>query len=130
MLSVIEGQILPRLVMATAPSAAAAQACDGEPTSENVAELSRLLIEHDGAVASEYLEVLRTQGASIESLWMQLVAPTARHLNQLGSAGHVDARRIAVAQQRLHALLLDLEERHERERPRARQAVGEFSPGA
>ena len=93
-------------------------------------ELARLLIEHDPSVASEYLQVLRTQGASIESLWMQLVAPTARHLSQLASAGKVDARRVAQAQQSLHTLLEDLEARHDRARTLSSHPAGEFSHGA
>jgi hypothetical protein len=129
MLSVIEGQILPRLVIATGNAQACGCACDCDPTSDDVAELSRLLIEHDATVAGEYLQVLRTQGASVESLWMQLVAPAARHLHQLAASGAVDPKQIETAQHSLHILLHDLEVRHERERPRATQAVGEFSHG-
>ncbi len=131
LLAVIEGQILPRLVIATGSQVANGHhGADLDPTPENVVELARLLIEHDPSVASEYLQVLRTQGASIESLWMQLVAPTARHLNQLASSGRIDARRIAQAQQSLHTLLDELETRHSRERPVSSQPAGEFSHGA
>jgi hypothetical protein len=104
-------------------------AAHGDPTPDNVVELARLLIEHDPSVAGEYLQVMRTQGASVESLWMQLVAPTARHLHQLASAGKIDPKRIARAQQSLHLLLEDLEARHERERSMSRQPAGEFSHG-
>jgi hypothetical protein len=100
-----------------------------DPTPDNVVELARLLIEHDPSVAGEYLQVLRTQGASVESLWMQLVAPTARHLNHLASAGTVEPRRIARAQQSLHLLLEDLEARHGRERSMSPVPAGEFSHG-
>ncbi len=131
LLAVIEGQILPRLVIATGSQSIHGHlGADADPTPENVVELARLLIEHDPSVASEYLQVLRTQGASIESLWMQLVAPTARHLSQLASAGKVDARRVAQAQQSLHTLLEDLEARHDRARTLSSHPAGEFSHGA
>ena len=129
LLSVIEGQILPRLVIATgstAQSGERATARDGDPTPDDVRELARLLIAHDASVAGEYLQVLRTQGASVESLWMQLVAPTARHLTQLASSGTVDAKRIARAQQNLHALLQDLESRHHHDA--VAEPAGAWSP--
>jgi hypothetical protein len=131
LLAVIEGQILPRLVIATGSHSAYGH-CGrrADPTPENVVELARLLIEHHPSVAGEYLQVLRTQGASIESLWMQLVAPTARYLNQLASAGDVDPKRVAQAQQSLHALLEDIETRHDHERSMSTHPAGEFSHGA
>jgi hypothetical protein len=131
LLSVIEGQILPRLVIATgSPSAPPGRATSGDrdPTSDDVLELARLLIAHDAMVASEYVQVLRGQGASVESLWMQLVAPTARYLNQLASSGTVDARSIAGAQQRLHALLHQLEVR--RDSTHSLASAGELGQGA
>ena len=131
LLAVIEGQILPRLVIATGSQCSRGfTAAHGDPTPENVVELARLLIEHDPYVAGEYLQVLRTQGASVESLWMQLVAPTARHLNHLAAVGTIDKKRIAHAQQSLHLLLEDLEARHRRERSMSTQPAGELSHGA
>jgi hypothetical protein len=107
---IIESQIVPRLLIADAISGPASGATvTWAPTAEDAAELARLLIEHDARVAREYIGVLRAKGVTEAAVWLQLIAPTARHLGDLAQQPHADAARFERAQRELRALVTELE---------------------
>jgi hypothetical protein len=110
---VIESQIVPRLVIADCLPGAAGAHPDGswDPTPDDVAEFSRLLLEHDAGVALAYVEVLFSKGASERSVWLGLLASTARHLGALSASGALDPGRVMVAQNRLREVLCAVDER-------------------
>jgi len=62
----IEGEIVPRLVLArraVKTTAAAEAGAGGRPDDADVMELVRLLLAHDVGVASAYVETVRQRGA-------------------------------------------------------------------
>jgi methanogenic corrinoid protein MtbC1 len=119
----IEGEIIPRLVLArrgvqerpttaaAVPSrsaAAEAAVAAGRVEPEHVAEFARLLLEHDVVFATSYVESLRVQGAPLERVFLELLAPAARHLGDLWTADLVDFTEVTVGLCRLHEVLREL----------------------
>jgi hypothetical protein len=110
----IESQIVPRLVIADGLPGDSRDGRLGaawEPTGDDVEEFARLLLEHDAGVASAYLGVLRSKGARAESLWLGLLAPTARHLSHLSTHGDLEPTRAMRAQERLREVIAAVERR-------------------
>ncbi len=107
----IEGEIVPRLVLARraaqAPGSASASPCRA-PDAVDVKELVRLLLAHDAAVASAYVEAVRHRGASLEIVCLQLLAPAARELGLLWEEDECDFMQVTVGLCRLHQLLREL----------------------
>jgi len=107
----IEGEIVPRLVLArrvsTGPEsvnsrqARAPDACD-------VTELVRLLLSHDTGVGSAYVETVRQRGVSLEVICLDLLAPAARELGLLWEEDECDFMQVTVGLCRLHQVLRDL----------------------
>ncbi len=107
----IEGEIIPRLVLAHAPVADK----DGEPVAEGrlptraeVEEFTQLILAHDGVVASNYVDGLRKNGMSLEAVFLHLLAPTARRLGDLWTADLCDFARVTIGLGRLQQLLREL----------------------
>ncbi len=110
----IESQIVPRLVIADGlpgggPDSYARAVW--EPTHDDVEEFARLLLEHDAGVATAYVGVLSSKGAPAESLWLGLLAPTARYLSHLSTHGDVEPARVMRAQERLREVIAVVEGR-------------------
>jgi len=83
---IIETEVIPRLLVAhqqpqfTSPLASVIS----DPNmSERIGEFADLVINWDGALARSYFEALLGDGASIESLFRELIGPTARRLGKL-----------------------------------------------
>ncbi len=107
----IEGEIIPRLVLAHRARIEAPSGPDGDeavPDAEDVAELARLVLAQDEVVASSYVEALQMQGASQEALLLNLLAPTARHLGDLWVADLCDFTEVTIGLGRLQRLLRHL----------------------
>jgi methanogenic corrinoid protein MtbC1 len=107
----IEGEIVPRLVLArrvaSVPVAAEGGSCR-TPDEVDVRELVRLLLAHDVGVASSYVETVRQRGASLESVCLGLLAPAARELGLLWEEDECDFMQVTVGLCRLHHLLREL----------------------
>lgn len=107
----IEGEIVPRLVMsrriARVPPAAGKPGAK-TPDDTDVRELVRLLLTHDVAVASAYVETVRQRGATLEGICLGLLAPAARELGLLWEEDQCDFMQVTVGLCRLHHLLREL----------------------
>jgi methanogenic corrinoid protein MtbC1 len=107
----IEGEIVPRLVLARRVMRSPAATIDGAtraPDEVDVRELVRLLLAHDVGVASAYVETVRQRGASLESVCLDLLAPAARELGLLWEEDQCDFMQVTVGLCRLHHLLREL----------------------
>ncbi len=80
----IEAEVIPRLMMAHRGFAAAEAPTSLHISQEDISELSRIVIEHETAVASSYVDALRNQGVPIDAIFVELLAPTARLLGKCG----------------------------------------------
>ena len=104
----IEGEIIPRLMLAHR----VARAADPQPglqertpDPEDVAEFARLVLAHDGDVAVSFVQVLRAEGMSLEALFVDLLAPTARLLGDLWRADLCDFTDVTVGVSRLQQIM-------------------------
>jgi MerR family transcriptional regulator, light-induced transcriptional regulator len=107
----IEGEIVPRLVLArrVADSGLTVKAPECKsPDAADIQELVRLLLAHDAAVASAYVEGVRQRGASHEIICLQLLAPAARELGLLWEQDECDFMQVTVGLCRLHQVLREI----------------------
>ncbi len=102
----IEGEIIPRLLIChTVTTRRLTAGSTLHLTPANVAELARLILEPEPALADAYLESLRLRGASRGLLCAELLAPTAKHLGELWERDVCDFAAFTHGLQRLEAVL-------------------------
>lgn len=107
----IEGEIVPRLVVARRLRMDAAKQQSGSndlPDEVDVKEMVRLLLAHDTGVAAAYVETLRQRGATLETICLDLLAPAARELGLLWEEDECDFMQVTVGLCRLHQVLRGL----------------------
>ena len=104
----IETEIIPRLMLShrlgqghslAAPKKLKAVGHD------DVVEFARLVVMHDVTVAEAYIQVFREQGISLENIFMQLMAPAAKHLGDLWLSDHCSFTDVTVGLSRIYQLV-------------------------
>lgn len=111
LLRAIEGEIVPRLVMARRAangSERPAPADGGDIGQADRDELVRLLLAHEADVASAFLDTVFNRGASFEAVCLSLLAPAARQLGLMWESDACDFMQVTVGLCRLHQLLREL----------------------
>lgn len=106
----IEVEIIPRLMLAhgTVRAPVARSPDEPVPSQEEIREFARLVLDHDVAVASSYVEVMRSRGVSIETLLLQVLAPTARLLGDLWKEDLCSFAEVTVGLSRMQHMLREL----------------------
>jgi methanogenic corrinoid protein MtbC1 len=104
----IEREVLPRLVLAhrtvagVAPSGRAAPQCD---LPEDVGELVRLVLARDVDAPASFVAERHRTGTPVDALYLDLMAPAARHLGWLWEEDLCDFTQVTIALGRLHHLV-------------------------
>ncbi len=101
----IEGEIIPRLLLAHCAEVDLAGGVHPGPGSGDVEEFARLVMSHDLEVAAAYVEALRARGATLESVFLDLLAPTARHFGDLWKEDAADFMAVTLGLTRLQQVL-------------------------
>jgi methanogenic corrinoid protein MtbC1 len=120
-LRLIEVEVVPRLLGIRAQDVAAeivAPPTGLMVTHDIVEEFTQLVLVEDAAVAGAYVDVLRTQGARIETIYVDLLAQTARHLGSLWDEDLVDFAQVTVGLWRLQQVLVAFSPDFQSEDPR------------
>jgi MerR family transcriptional regulator, light-induced transcriptional regulator len=121
----IEAEIIPRLLLAN-QRAALEELNDeprpSEPSQEQVEELAGLIVRHDTAAGLAYVETLRARGVGLETIFIKLLAPAARHLGELWTADLKNFAEVTIGLSRLQQLLRALSPAFENE-------LGDLSAG-
>lgn len=104
----IEGEIIPRLLLAH--KSAASVSADGVrsgllPTSDHVVEFASLVLSHDATSACGYVDAMVDQGYRIDTLYLDLIAATARHLGVLWEQDLCDFVEVTMALGRLQHVI-------------------------
>jgi methanogenic corrinoid protein MtbC1 len=73
-----------------------------------VVELAGLVLARNVSVASAHVEAMRRRGVAVESLYLDLLAPAARHLGELWTADVCDFTQVTIGLGRLQNLLHEL----------------------
>lgn len=108
LLRTIEGEIIPRLVLAlqASPGATAAEGAARSATGEDeVTEFARLVALHDVSVASAYVSALLHRGVPLETIYLELLAPAARLLGEWWKEDLKDFTQVTSGLCRMHQLL-------------------------
>jgi methanogenic corrinoid protein MtbC1 len=108
----IETEIIPRLIRVhrTTPAILPVHTVDalkGGPSLGNgdIAEFTRVVLSHDPAVAIAFIDSLRTEGCSLEKLYLDLIAPSARRLGEMWEDDLADFVEVTLALGRLQQVL-------------------------
>lgn len=105
----IETEIIPRLLLAHSSLAPSREArlhpSQGKLRAEDVDEFTHLVLEHELAVASAYIDVLRSRGISAERVILELLAPSAQRLGVLWEEDLRDFVDVTVGLSRIQHLL-------------------------
>lgn len=105
----IESQIVPRLVLARrAARIAPGPAAPRQPGGEQVARFTQLILEHNEHAAAALVEDLRARGTSLETVFLQLLAPSARRLGRLWEADLCDFTQVTLGLWQLQQMLRGL----------------------
>ncbi len=108
LLKTIEGDIVPRLVMARCTQLPAGVGAARSPTRDEVAELVNLLLAHDSGVALAYVASLHAQGMPVETVCLELLAPAARSIGVMWEQDSADIVQVTLALARLHTVLREI----------------------
>ncbi len=109
LLSTIETEVIPRLMIAHRDEALRGLSeshVGGEraPDAEDVAEFTRLVIEHEESIAHAYAQELFNKGVSLDSLFLNLLAPAAQLLGEMWENDTADFVTVTIALGRLQHL--------------------------
>lgn len=109
---VIEVQVIPRLITVLEVSdmcAAPAVSPSGRThDSREVVELASLVMGFDVDAACVFVEEMQAQGVSLDSLYLDLLTPTARRLGELWTADLCDFTQVTTGLWRLQRLMHEL----------------------
>lgn len=123
----IEGEILPRLMLVHREAAPARTPAARRPTAEEAARFAALLLGPGGSLAGDDVRPavadLLTRGLPLESLLVDLLAPAARHLGALWEEDECDFLAVTTALGRLQVIARMLCARLESEPPQRGRSV-------
>ncbi len=131
----IEGEIIPRLMLAHRSELAprpVQPVSHREVSSEEIDEFTALVLVHDTAVACAYVQALRAQGLSLDTVCLDLLSPAARRLGAMWEADLCDFTQVTVGLWRLQQVLRELNvgsHLHLISRPPERRCLIATAPG-
>ena len=108
---IIESQIIPRLMLAhrAAQGTSPLPAVDVQaPGIDTIAEFADIVVSNNVSVAAAFVEAQRAGGMSLESVYIDLLSPTARHLGYLWENDLCDFTEVTAGLWRLQQLLHEL----------------------
>ena len=104
----IENELIPRLMLAFD-----SRQTDLDPArvraslADHVPEFVQLLIEQDAYVAARYVEVLRSDGYPLATLYLDLLGPAARRLGDMWEEDTCSFADVTIGVCRMHQVLLE-----------------------
>lgn len=112
LLSTIETEIIPRLVKAhrvADPLDAVALPLPSpvRPREAAVEELAQIILANHAGVAAGYLESLRADGVTLETVYLDVLAPAARRLGEMWDADLCDFTQVTIGLWRLQQLMYE-----------------------
>lgn len=107
LLRMIEGEIIPRLLLAHGQALNDATApCESAMTAqEQVATLADLALHRDAAAARQFVHARLQSGMTVERLFLELLGPTARRLGEMWEADLCDFTQVTVGLWRLQQVV-------------------------
>ncbi len=109
LMDIIEGEILPRLMLTYRVVASAASPNVRMPGEAQVLELAQMVVGRDLSAATRYVQAMRESGVPTDALLLDLLAPAARHLGEMWDNDLCNFLDVTVGLSRLHMLLNELD---------------------
>ena len=109
--TLIEGEIIPRLLLAHTYSKAVPNApSSGDYTlsEKDVVQLARLLLSDDHQATKDFVANLRLQGVWVDRIFLELFAPAANLLGDYWRDDRCDLAEVALGLTRLHQLVREM----------------------
>jgi len=103
--SLVSGQIIPRLLNLHRNVSESEGGDHEHPTDSEIAELAHLVLSPDPQAASAYIVALRDRGLSMDTLFVELLEPAARHLGDMWERDECDFIDVTLGVGRLQKLL-------------------------
>lgn len=107
----IEHEIIPRLMLAhrnTEESLATPELRRPDAPRFDVENFAKMAMTRDTDVSQACVETLRSQGVSVETIYLDLLAPVARHMGELWEEDLCDFTEVTIGLGRLHHVLRNL----------------------
>ena len=107
----IEHEIIPRLMLAhrTPHVCLDPAVIEGSPLgASDVEDFAKLVLAQDDSLAQACIDTMRARGISVESIYLDLLAPVARHLGWLWEQDLCDFTDVTIGLGRLHQVLREL----------------------
>jgi MerR family transcriptional regulator, light-induced transcriptional regulator len=107
----IEAEIIPRLMLAHRSGSAAVDpelTASIAPGADDVIELARIVLDQEAAVALRFIGAFVAEGVALDTLYLNLLAPAARHLGDMWEADLCDFTQVTVGLWRLQQVMYDL----------------------
>lgn len=101
----VSGQIIPRLLTLHRTVSEVSGDRHDHPTDLEIAELAHLVLSPDPQAASAYIVALRHGGLCMETLFIELLEPAARHLGEMWERDECDFIDVTLGVGRLQKLL-------------------------
>lgn len=102
---IISGQIIPQLALLHSEGIAQNSPVAIGPTDAEIQELAHIVVGPDIDAAAAYVSVLRDKGLAMETLFIQLLAPCARHLGEMWDRDECSFIDVTLGVGRLQSLL-------------------------
>lgn len=109
LMKTIEGEIIPRLVLAHRGQAPRAGGGHGAAllTADHLARFTELLLDDDLDAPCQFIEDLQEDGVALDRIYLDLFSPAARRLGEMWSADLCDFTAVTLGLWRLQRLLYD-----------------------
>jgi MerR family transcriptional regulator, light-induced transcriptional regulator len=109
----IEHEIIPRLMLAhrnphECLSLPEVDAANEQVTALDVETFARLVLSDDENLAQACVDAMRLKGIAVETIYLELLAPVARHLGSLWEQDLCDFTEVTIGLGRLHQVLREL----------------------
>lgn len=107
----IKTQIVPKIVLALrrTPAPKIAEATEQLPTT--IEQFAAMTLGNDDGAASAYVDELLAKGSSVESIFLELLAPAARQLGTLWESDAADFANVTLGVGRLQLIMRRLSDR-------------------
>lgn len=125
LISAIEGEMVPRLLMAYRIAGAEQDGCGahGEGTDRwDVEELARLLVAHGPEIAWAFVEAVRRRGVPHERICLELLAPAGHRLAEQWAHRDFGRSELALGLNRLITVLQEVGKAANKERQESRHS--------
>ena len=107
----IEAEIIPRLMLAHCVNRRSPDAIakgGPPPGAGEVDTFAQLAIKESPSASAQYVEDLRARGVSLDTIYMELLAPAARRLGELWEADLCDFSQVTLGLWRIQQVMYDL----------------------